>query len=128
MIRRLEERARTLLRGTTYDELYVDVLAAAHRPVVGLRASARRARLIPRLLSGRMADEPALVRVERRADGVAVVTLDNPKVNALSSALLTQLKAVAEDLHAEPSGRGRDHGRRPGVRRGCGHLRVRRAA
>ena len=51
-----------------------------------------------------MADEPALVRVERRADGVAVVTLDNPKVNALSSALLTQLKAVAEDLHANPPG------------------------
>ena len=51
-----------------------------------------------------MADEPALVRVERRADGVAVVTLDNPKVNALSSALLTQLKAVAEDMHANPPG------------------------
>jgi len=51
-----------------------------------------------------MADEAALVRVERRADGVAVVTLDNPKVNALSSALLTQLKAVAEDLHANPPG------------------------
>jgi enoyl-CoA hydratase len=51
-----------------------------------------------------MADEPALVRVERRADGVAVVTLDNPKVNALSSALLTQLKAAAEDLHANPPG------------------------
>ena len=51
-----------------------------------------------------MADEAALVRVERRADGVAVVTLDNPKVNALSSALLAQLKAVAEDLHANPPG------------------------
>ncbi len=51
-----------------------------------------------------MADDPALVRVERRADGVAVVTLDNPKVNALSSALLTQLKAAAEDLHANPPG------------------------
>ena len=51
-----------------------------------------------------MADEPALVRGARRADGVAVVTLDNPKVNALSSALLTQLKAVAEDLHANPPG------------------------
>jgi enoyl-CoA hydratase len=51
-----------------------------------------------------MADEPALVRLERREDGVAVVTLDNPKVNALSSALMTQLKAVAEDLHANPPG------------------------
>ncbi len=51
-----------------------------------------------------MADEPALVRVERRDDGVAVVILDNPKVNALSSALLAQLKAAAEDLTAEPPG------------------------
>ena len=51
-----------------------------------------------------MADETELVHVERRDDGVAVVTLDNPKVNALSSALLTQLKAVADDLHADPPG------------------------
>ena len=51
-----------------------------------------------------MADEPALVRVERRDDGVAVVTLDNPKVNALSSALLTQLKAAAEALTGDPPG------------------------
>ena len=51
-----------------------------------------------------MADDPALVRVERRTDGVAVVTLDNPKVNALSFALLTQLKAAAENLHANPPG------------------------
>ena len=51
-----------------------------------------------------MADEPTLVRVERRDDGVAVVTLDNPKVNALSSALLAQLKAVADELHANPPG------------------------
>jgi len=51
-----------------------------------------------------MADEPVLVRVERRDDGVAVVTLDNPKVNALSSALLAQLKAAAEALTADPPG------------------------
>jgi enoyl-CoA hydratase len=51
-----------------------------------------------------MADETELVHVERRDDGVAVVTLDNPKVNALSSALLGQLKAVADDLHANPPG------------------------
>ena len=43
-----------------------------------------------------MADEPELVRLERRDDGVAVLTLDNPKVNALSSALLGQLRAMAE--------------------------------
>ena len=51
-----------------------------------------------------MADETELVHVERRDDGVAVVTLDNPKVNALSSALLSQLKAVADALHADPPG------------------------
>jgi len=51
-----------------------------------------------------MADETELVHVERRDDGVAVVTLDNPKVNALSSALLGQLKAVADALHADPPG------------------------
>ncbi|HTN79024.1 MAG TPA: enoyl-CoA hydratase-related protein [Acidimicrobiales bacterium] len=51
-----------------------------------------------------MADEPTLVRVERRDDGVAVVTLDNPKLNFLSSALLAQLKTVAEGLHADPPG------------------------
>ncbi len=51
-----------------------------------------------------MADEQELVHLERRDDGVAVVTLDNPKVNALSFALLTQLKAAAEALHADPPG------------------------
>jgi len=45
-----------------------------------------------------------LVRLERRADGVAVVTLDNPKVNALSGELLRQLKSVAEALTSEPPG------------------------
>ena len=51
-----------------------------------------------------MTDSPALVRLDRRDDGVALVTLDNPKVNALSSALLGQLKAVADALHADPPG------------------------
>ena len=49
-----------------------------------------------------MADE--LVHLERRDDGVAVVTLDRPKVNALSAELLSQLKAVADSLHADPPG------------------------
>jgi len=49
-----------------------------------------------------MADE--LVRLERRDDGVAVVTLDNPKVNALSAELRQQLKEVAEALQADPPG------------------------
>ena len=45
-----------------------------------------------------------LVLVERRADGVAVVTLNNPKVNALSRAVLAELRAAAEDLTAHPPG------------------------
>jgi enoyl-CoA hydratase len=45
-----------------------------------------------------------LVQVERRDDGVAVVRLDNPKVNALSSELLTQLEAVARRLTEDPPG------------------------
>ncbi|QGG94618.1 enoyl-CoA hydratase/isomerase family protein [Actinomarinicola tropica] len=48
--------------------------------------------------------EPTLVRVERGDDGVAVVTLDHPKVNALSTTLLGQLHQVARDLSAEPPG------------------------
>jgi enoyl-CoA hydratase/carnithine racemase len=54
-----------------------------------------------------MSDAPAstpLVALERRDDGVAVVTLQNPKVNALSSAVLRELKAVADQLIADPPG------------------------
>ena len=51
-----------------------------------------------------MSDEPALVRLERRDDGVAVVTLDNPKVNALSGAVVAKLTATAEELIADPPG------------------------
>jgi enoyl-CoA hydratase len=45
-----------------------------------------------------------LVQVERRPDGVAVVRLDNPKVNALSSALLRELAAAADELWSDPPG------------------------
>ena len=45
-----------------------------------------------------------LVTLERRPDGVAVIRLDNPKVNALSKELLRQLAAVAEELRADPPG------------------------
>lgn len=52
-----------------------------------------------------MADDAApLVRLERRADGVAVITLDHPKVNALSVALLGRLGAIAAELTADPPG------------------------
>ena len=45
-----------------------------------------------------------LVALDRRDDGVAVVTLDNPKVNALSTALLDELALVADGLTEDPPG------------------------
>jgi enoyl-CoA hydratase/carnithine racemase len=50
-----------------------------------------------------MADAP-LVHVERRDDGVALLRLDNPKVNALSMEHLRQLQAAAEALRDDPPG------------------------
>jgi enoyl-CoA hydratase len=47
---------------------------------------------------------PSLLELERRADGVAVVTLANGKVNALSGALLGELREAAAALTAEPPG------------------------
>jgi enoyl-CoA hydratase/carnithine racemase len=44
------------------------------------------------------------VRVELRSDGVAVVRLDRPKMNALSSVLLDQLASAAEGLAGHPPG------------------------
>jgi len=44
------------------------------------------------------------VAVERGDDGVALVRLQNGKVNSLSSDLLRQLRAAAEDLTANPPG------------------------
>jgi enoyl-CoA hydratase len=51
-----------------------------------------------------MPTDTPLVHVDRRDDGVALVTLDNPKVNALSRELLRQLEAAAGDLTADPPG------------------------
>jgi len=45
-----------------------------------------------------------LVLVERRHDDVAVLRLDNPKVNALSKELLRQLESAAESLRKDPPG------------------------
>jgi enoyl-CoA hydratase len=44
------------------------------------------------------------VSVERRADGVALVRLDRPKMNALSREVLSQLAAVASELSMDPPG------------------------
>ena len=52
-----------------------------------------------------MSETPApLVSVERREDSVALLTLENPKVNALSRALLGQLLGHAHALHEDPPG------------------------
>jgi enoyl-CoA hydratase len=45
-----------------------------------------------------------LVDIERRDNGVAVLRLDNPKVNALSSEVLSQLEAAARSLSDDPPG------------------------
>jgi len=45
-----------------------------------------------------------LLHLDRRAGGVAVITLANGKVNALSGALLAELLAIATDLTADPPG------------------------
>ncbi len=47
---------------------------------------------------------PEFVHVERGDDGVALVRLDRPKMNALSAALLDELQAAAQDLTANPPG------------------------
>jgi enoyl-CoA hydratase len=55
-------------------------------------------------MSDRSEHTNSLAHVERRDDGVALVRLDNPKVNALSSEVLTQLEAVARQLTEDPPG------------------------
>jgi enoyl-CoA hydratase/carnithine racemase len=57
--------------------------------------------------AGEPTADPAMdrvVHVERRDDGVAVITLDNPKVNALSAEVRDQLLAAAEQLTVDPPG------------------------
>lgn len=51
-----------------------------------------------------MPAETPLVHMERRSGGVAVIRLDNPKVNALSTTLLGQLEAAARALTDDPPG------------------------
>jgi enoyl-CoA hydratase len=45
-----------------------------------------------------------VVLLERRDDGVAVVTLNNGKVNALSSAVVASIHEIAAELTANPPG------------------------
>ncbi len=48
--------------------------------------------------------DAGVVTLERRDDGVALVTLDRPKMNALSVAFLGRLGDVIEQLAADPPG------------------------
>jgi enoyl-CoA hydratase len=48
--------------------------------------------------------EETFVTVDRRDDGVALMRLDRPKMNALSTALLTQLAKEAAALSDDPPG------------------------
>jgi enoyl-CoA hydratase len=48
--------------------------------------------------------EDVFVTVERRDDGVALIRLDRPKMNALSTELLSQLASVVAELEADPPG------------------------
>jgi enoyl-CoA hydratase/carnithine racemase len=49
-----------------------------------------------------MAD--TFVTLERRGDGVALIRLDRPKMNALSGAVLGQIFDIAQELVADPPG------------------------
>ena len=49
-------------------------------------------------------DDDGTVRVERRSDAVALVTLDRPKTNALSIDVLERLRGVVGELRADPPG------------------------
>jgi enoyl-CoA hydratase len=47
---------------------------------------------------------PPLCEVTRGDDGVALIRLDRPKANALSTALLAELEAAADLMHRDPPG------------------------
>jgi enoyl-CoA hydratase/carnithine racemase len=49
-------------------------------------------------------EQPELVQLDRQTSGVAILTLANPKVNALSVQLLSELEEHALDLQRNPPG------------------------
>ncbi|MGA8371369.1 MAG: enoyl-CoA hydratase/isomerase family protein [Acidimicrobiales bacterium] len=51
-----------------------------------------------------VSDDGRFVRLDRRDDGVALVQLDRPKMNALSGEVLRQLRDVLDDLAADLPG------------------------
>jgi len=57
-----------------------------------------------RQLSGKTRGMAELLTLERRPDGVALITLANGKVNALSTELLAEIRAAATELTNDPPG------------------------
>jgi len=51
-----------------------------------------------------MTGHASLVSLERRPDGVALITIDNPPVNALTTPLFAKLMAIIGELTANPPG------------------------
>jgi len=51
-----------------------------------------------------MTEHASLVTLRRRPDGVALVTIDNPPVNALTTPLFAKLMAIIGELTASPPG------------------------
>jgi len=61
------------------------------------------ARMVAPVPTSRGTDD-GVATLERRSDGVALVTLDRPKMNALSVAFLGRLGEVIDELAADPPG------------------------
>ncbi len=107
--RRLELRARQSGHRRDVGSAEGRRRRSPHRSMDGRRRDARRhRRVVPARPDGwaprRVTPMGELVLVDRRDDGVAVITLNNPKVNALSRAVLAELRAAAEDMIANPPG------------------------
>lgn len=51
-----------------------------------------------------MADGNELVRIEREGNGVAVLRIDRPRANALSTEVVRQIMVAAEELTEDPPG------------------------
>ncbi|MBW3536636.1 MAG: enoyl-CoA hydratase/isomerase family protein [Actinobacteria bacterium] len=51
-----------------------------------------------------MAETETFVTAERRDDGVAVIRLDRPKMNAISGDVLNQLHDILKELESDPPG------------------------
>jgi enoyl-CoA hydratase/carnithine racemase len=51
-----------------------------------------------------VSDDGQFVTLDRREDGVALIRLDRPKMNALSGGLLRQLRVIIDDLAADLPG------------------------